>query len=802
MLKAKFFILSILIAVFSNSFAQTGHLSKQLGAFTSLQTTSTGVLLKAENGQVSIQTYQQNVLRVRAVQKEFGRDSSFAVIKNADQNFFKIISENKDEILLQTDSIKVRISKNPMRISFYSAVDDRFLNGDDERLGISWTGTQVSNFKKLISNERFMGLGEKTGNLDRRGSSYVNWNSDVPAYALNADPLYKTIPFYIGLHDNSSYGIFFDNTHKSFFNFGASTDEQTSYFGAEDGEMNYYFFGSSNVAGLIKDYTWLTGRMEMPPLWSLGYQQCRWSYKPDTQVLEIAKTFREKKIPADAIYLDIDYMDAYKIFTWSPQNFPNPKQTIDELKAMGFHVVTIVDPGIKIEKGYQQYDEGVQKNYFAKYPSDDFYIGSVWPGRCHFPDFYRPEVREWWGKSFKSLTDKGVEGFWNDMNEIAVWGQNIPDLIQFGGKGKEMTLKEARNAYGLQMSRATFEGTKEILGKRAFNLTRAAYSGIQRYSAVWTGDNASSDAHMLLGQRLVNSLGLSGVQNIGVDIGGFIGTPSTELMIRWNSLGVYTPIFRNHAEINTPMREPWRFGAEAEAIMRKDIEQRYRLLPYLYSNFYAATQSGMPIARSLAINYTKDPNVFEEKFQQQFMFGDYLLVAPVESTKSTLEVYLPEGEWYRLSSGEVFRGKQRILAPSPLDDLPVFVKAGAIIPMQSVVQNTSEKGDGILQIHIWNGRSGSSFIYYEDDGISLAEEVNKSYTRNLQFEPVKKQINLSAVKGTYQSRFKQVKLVMHGFSNETKSLLINGKKVKVQTNEQGLLEVLFANQSSMISIKY
>lgn len=801
MLKLKFLAACLAFWV-CTTYAQTGRLSTQLGNFKTLDKTDQGIIIKAENGQVAIQAYQPEVVRIRAVRDKFARDTSFAVIQSAGKKLIKTIDEKGSEIILKTDSLKISISKNPIRINFYRLSDGQFLNGDDERLGISWNGNQVSNFKKLIPDERFIGLGEKTGNLDRRGSSYVNWNSDVPAYALNADPLYKTIPFYIGLHGKSSYGIFFDNTHKSFFNFGASTDEQTSYFGAEDGEMNYYFFGSSSISGLIKDYTWLTGRMEMPPLWSLGYQQCRWSYKPDTQVLEIAKTFRDKQIPADAIYLDIDYMDAYKIFTWSPTNFPNPKKTIDELKNMGFHVVTIVDPGIKIEKGYKQYDEGVQKDYFAKYPSGDFYIGSVWPGRCHFPDYYRSEVRDWWGKSFSSLTDKGVEGFWNDMNEPAAWGQNIPDLIQFGSKGREMTLKEARNGYGLQMSRATFEGTRNLLGRRPFTLTRAAYAGIQRYAAVWTGDNASSDAHMLLGQRLVNSLGLSGVQNIGVDIGGFIGNPSGELMARWNSLGVYTPMFRNHAEINAPMREPWRFGPEIEQIMKKDIEQRYRLLPYIYSTFYQATQTGMPISRSMAISYTTDELVYQEKYQNQFLFGDNILVVPVESSKTSAEVYLPEGNWYRLSSGELFGGKQTITAPAPLNDLPVFVKASAIIPMQAIVQNTSEKGDGILSVHIWSGTNSSSFTYYEDDGSSYQHEKGAYYLREIRFDPAKKQINLSSPKGSFDSRFNQIRIVLHQFPSGIKSLKINGKQVTIQPDEKGNPSVLISNLRGTISISY
>ncbi len=803
MLKPKFLIACLLVLTSSvSSYSQTGHLSSQLGNFKTLNQTDRGVVITAENGQLAIQIYQANVVRIRAVQNQFNRDSSFAVIQQAGKGLLKSLEEKGEEIILKTDSLKISISKNPLRLNFYRLADGEFLNGDDERLGISWSGTQVTNFKKLLPDERFIGLGEKTGNLNRRGSSYVNWNSDVPAYSLNADPLYKTIPFYIGLHAKNSYGIFFDNTHKTFFNFGASTDNSMSSFGAEDGELNYYFFGASSVSGLIKDYTWLTGRMEMPPLWSLGYQQCRWSYKPDTQVLEIAKTFRDKQIPADAIYLDIDYMDAYKIFTWSPKNFPNPKGTIDQLKSWGFHVVTIVDPGIKIEKGYKQYDEGVQKDYFAKYPSGDFYTGSVWPGRCHFPDFYRPEVRNWWGKSFSSLTDKGVEGFWNDMNEPSAWDQNIPDLIQFGDKGKEMTLKEARNAYGLQMSRATFEGTRDLLARRPFVLTRAAYAGIQRYSAVWTGDNASSDAHMLLGQRLVNSLGLSGVQNIGVDIGGFIGNPSGELMARWNSLGVYTPMFRNHAEINAPMREPWRFGAEIEQIMKKDIEQRYRLLPYIYSTFYQATQTGMPVSRSLAISYATDEAIYQEKYQNQFLFGDNILVAPVESNKTTVEVYLPEGKWYRLSTDEAFGGKQSIQAAAPLTDLPVFIKAGAIIPMQNVIQNTSEKGDGILTVHIWNGEIGNSFTYYEDDGSTYQNEKGIYYQRAIRFNPVQKQINFEVVKGSYSSRFQQIRLVLHGFPKTLKSLKLNGKSAKFNLDAEGNQTVLTTNSKGEIRVQY
>jgi alpha-glucosidase len=361
----------------------------------------------------------------------------------------------------------------------------------------------VINYRKLYPDEKFIGLGEKTGDLNRRGSSYVNWNTDAALHGVDTDPLYKTFPFFIGIHSGLTYGLFFDNAHKSYFDFGATTDEQMSWFGADGGDMNYYFFGGQSVTKIIEDYTWLTGRMEMPPLWSLGYQQCRWSYMSAAEVLDIAENFRKEKIPADVIYCDIDYMDGFKIFTWNNETFANPKELTEKLKAMNFRLVTIVDPGIKIEPGYKQYDEGLAKGYFATYPDGEQYVANVWPGRCHFPDFFREDVREWWGAAFTALTEPGVEGFWNDMNEPAAWGQNIPWMIKFG----EHHMPEVRNAYGMQMARATYEGTRKLLGnKRPFVLTRAAYSGTQRYSAVWTGDNSAYDAHMLLGQRMVNSL--------------------------------------------------------------------------------------------------------------------------------------------------------------------------------------------------------------------------------------------------------------------------------------------------------
>ena len=763
------------------------HMQVQfLGDALSVNKENNALVIKTGEAEARVWVYSPTIIRV-SISKAHSTDTSFAVIQKPSQNL--TYTEIGNEIVVNTGSLKLHIGKAPLRFSFYTA-DDKVLSQDDERFGVNWQGTRVMNYRKLYPDEKFIGLGEKTGDLNRRGSSYYNWNSDVPEHTPKSDPLYETFPFFIGIHSGLTYGLFFDNTHKSYFDFGATTDDQMSSFGADGGDLNYYFFGAQNVPQLIEDYTWLTGRMEMPPLWSLGYQQCRWSYASAAEVLEVAEHLRKDSIPADVMYCDIDYMDHYKIFTWNKQTFPDPKGMIDKLKEMNFHLVTIVDPGIKIEPGYKQYDEGVAKNYFATYPNGEKFVGSVWPGRCHFPDFYRSDVRKWWGASFTALTEPGVEGFWNDMNEPSAWGQDIPWMVKFGN----YYMPEVRNAYGMQMARATFEGTKKILGKRPFVLTRAAYAGTQRYSAVWTGDNSAYDAHMLLGVRMVNALGITGMPLVGVDIGGFMGDPTPELMVRWNSLGVYTPMFRNHAAKGTIYREPWRWGKKNEDIIRKDIEQRYKLLPYIYSSYYQAHQTGLPVARTLAINYTQDTIVYHTKYQNQFLFGDAIMVAPVESTRLSEEVYLPHGDWYRLSTGEKFTGGDTINAAAPLNDLPVFVKGGAIIPMQNLIQSTNEKGDGILLLNVWYGKESNSFTYYEDDGSSYDYQKGACYKRDISFDPAKKTIILAPVDGSFASKFTRIKLVLHGFEGV--------KKVKADGKSISSGDDTFTNGSKEIKIAF
>jgi alpha-glucosidase len=774
-------LLSTLTFPQSNRILQPGNLK-------SLKKIQNGVEILTDHATVRLLVYDQTVIRVRIAQNTFRDDFSYAVIRNP-ENSFNLIREDKENWQLSTDSLKVEIHKNPFRIRFLDR-QERSLCEDYPDFPVTWQGSQVSAYKKLFPDERFIGLGEKTGPLDRRGNAYINWNTDIPSYSYREDPLYVTIPFYIGIHDKVEYGIFFDNSFRTRFNFGASTDDLFSFFSAADGEMNYYFFGAGNIPGIIRDYTWLTGRMKLPPYWSLGYQQCRWSYYPESEVLTLAKTFREKKIPCDMIYLDIHYMDNYKIFTWNKERFPDPQSMTGKLKDMGFHLATIIDPGIKIEKGYPYYEDGIKNDCFVKYPGGKLYTGSVWPGRCHFPDFTNPKVRDWWGHNLTALADPGVEGFWNDMNEPSAWGQSIPDIVQFNFDGHPTTIAEAHNVYGLNMARATFEGTRQLLkGRRPFVLTRAAYAGIQRYSAVWTGDNTATEDDLMMAVRMVNSMGVSGVSFTGPDMGGFIKTPTNELFVRWMSVGVYTPFLRNHAEINSRRKEPWSFGEDIEELSRQWLNQRYRLIPYLYSAFYESTQSGMPVARTLAIDYPQDENIYRNEFQNEYLFGHEILVAPCRGDEACCKVYFPEGEWYRKSDDRLYKGKTEAWVESPLDDLPVFVRAGGILPLQSVIQNTGEKPSPVLEINIWNGKMPNSFLFYEDDGITYNHENGEYHRRIISFDPVKKIITIGKADGTFPSKFTGFRLIFHDFG-DIMGVRVNGndQTLKLKSGKQRFFE--------------
>jgi alpha-glucosidase len=580
------------------------------------------------------------------------------------------------------------------------------------------------------------------------------------------------------------YGIFLDNTYQSDFNFGAS-NKRFSSFGARGGNLNYYFIHQTTVNEIIESYTHLTGRMPLPPLWSLGYHQNRYSYYPDTEVLRITETLREKKIPCDSITLDIHYMDEYKLFTWNKTRFPNPEDLLNKLKDKGFRTTVIVDPGVKAE------DTDIIDDIFLKYIDGQEYEGQVWPGWCKFPDFTNPAARKWWTEKLKTLLDKGVAGLWNDMNEISTWGQKMPDNIVFHFGGEQASHLKARNIYGLQMVRASYEGYVKYCNSRPFILTRSAFSGIQRYSAVWTGDNTAEDSHMLMGVRMLMSMGITGVAFTGMDIGGFLGETSSNLYARWIQTGAFTPYMRSHKQINTKSSEPWTYGEEVLEIARNYINLRYRLLPYLYSVFREASLTGIPVVRTLAIKHTFDDNIYNKLFENQYYFGDAFLVAPFDSVTKYGEIYFPDGERYNLYDDSIVTGKTIRIEALSIHRLPVYVNESSIIPMQNTVQHTNQNPGNTLYIHIYNGKKTNAFTYYEDDGESFDYLSGIYYERQIRYNPFENNIILDTPKGNFHSKFTRMEFILHGFKNIEK-VRVNGEIINISVKTVSFLDPVSA----------
>jgi alpha-glucosidase len=763
---------------------------RPVGNVQSVEIAEQQLRLQTDNASVELTVYSPSVIRVRIDKQKLARDFSYAVVAKPIATRTSVTQDDA-AVVLSTDALTARVSKRPFSITF-TTPDGKIVNQDEPGLATSWIGDEVATYKTLQQGERFIGLGEKTGNLDRRGSAYTNWNTDAFRYAGGTDPLYATIPFYVGIHHGLNYGIFFDNSYRSDFNFGASNNRFSS-FSAQGGEMDYYFIYHPKLADIIGSYTALTGRMPLPPLWSLGYQQNRYSYYPESEVMRIAHTLREKNIPADGITLDIHYMDAYKLFTWDKARFPDPSGMTAKLAALGLKTTVIVDPGIKAEKGYGAYERGIQDDVFIKYPDGVYYTGEVWPGWCHFPDFTSEKGRGWWRKEVRTYAAAGVAGLWNDMNEISTWGQQMPSNVLFDFDGAATTHKQAHNVYALEMVRASYDGMKAATGKRPFMLTRAGFAGLQRYSAIWTGDNRAEEDHMLLGVRLLNSLGLSGVAFTGMDIGGFTGVPTQSLFARWMQIGAFTPYFRNHAAVDTKASEPWAYGDEVLDISRNYVNLRYRLMPYLYSAFADAAASGEPVMRSLAIDYTHDPKIYERAFQNQYMFGKAFLVAPFESTKDFGKVYFPAGSWYELASDAVEEGGRDKIVELSVARLPVYVKAGSVVPVQSLVQSTAERPTDTLALHIYKGDAASTASYYEDDGATFAYQQGAYYKRAIGYDGAARHITIGAVEGSLKSKFGKLELVLHGFGDAA-SLQLNGQPLRLTGAQYGFVGTAAADQ--------
>nr|MBO2492233.1 DUF5110 domain-containing protein [Rhodothermus marinus] len=739
---------------------------ESLGALTASQPIASGLELQAGPARLRIQALADGIFRVwvHPDGRPFpAHPFSYAVRPEcfAAAPPSVTLHRGEDHLVLALGAWRVVVQRDPVRLHF-EGPSGTPLAADS--FGPVWEANRVAVWKRCTEGERFFGLGEKTGRLERTGRAYENWNTDDSGYDTRDDPLYKTIPFYLALCPTAdrrfeAYGIFFDNTFRSWFDFGGRAPEHVS-FGADGGELVYYFLAGPTPADVLRRYTWLTGRFALPPRWALGYHQSRWSYYPEAVVRALVAEFRARGLPLDVVHLDIHYMDGYRIFTWDPERFPDPKRLAEDLRREGVRLVTIVDPGVKVDPGYRLHDEGLAEDVFVRYPDGHLYAGEVWPGRCYFPDFTDPKARDWFGRYVGEFLQTGVAGFWCDMNEPSVFGGGtMPDLIVHRLEGRGGTHREAHNVYGLLMARAVWEACRRHApDRRPFVITRAAYAGVQRYACVWTGDNVADWSHLRQALTMMLSLGLSGEPFSGSDIGGFIGTPTPELYARWIQLGACSPLFRTHTAHGTPAQEPWSFGEEVEAIARKYLTWRYRLLPYLYTCFAEHLRTGLPVLRPLWLHYFDDPRTHD--IEDAFLLGPHLLVAPVlEPGARTRRVYLPAGRWYDFWSDRCYEGPNEILVEAPLDVMPVFVRAGTVLPLGPAVQHTDEPCE-FLELHVYPGTGGGTL--YEDDGRSWAYESGAFRRTTFTLEASATTLSLKAdAEGAYRSPLKHLTLCWH-----------------------------------------
>ena len=767
-----------------------------LGACTQITPTATGLHLATAEAQVRVTFLGTQGVRIQIDPAGRFEANPYALVPEAidaltaGHGFAPDDDAPEGTLRYAAAHASLEIQLNPLRFTLQDA-GGHVLCADDAGLGTSFLGTETTIYKALQPGERFIGLGEKTGPLDRRGRAYTQWNTDYFGYGEDADPLYLSTPFYMGLHQGRCYGLFLVNSHRSTVNLGASTERFASVT-TEAGAMDYVLMAGAGPGEVLRFYTELTGRTPLPPRWALGLQQCRYSYYPASEVRTLAETYRRKQMPADVIYLDIHYMDAYKVFTWHPDRFADPAGLLADLKAMGFEVVVIFDPGIKVEPGYAAYDEGLAGDHFVRYPDGSLYQGQVWPGWCHFPDFTRPETRAWWAAKVREVTDTGVAGLWTDMNEPATWGQRIPEVLLHDMEGHGGTHKEAHNLYGMQMARATAEGAAAARpGKRPFVLTRAGFAGIQRHAAVWTGDNVASDAHMLLGARMLNSMGLAGVGFAGTDIGGFVGDADRALFARWMTIGAFAPLCRIHTMIDSRDSEPWAYGEKTEAISQNFVGLRYRLMPLMYSLFKEMEETGLPVQRSLALSDPWAWETYDPRFDNQFMVGCQLLVAPVSAQQQFAQVFLPERggmPWYYLYDDSRYPAGMPTV-PAPLERLPVFVPPGAMVPMRSLVQHEGQADDGVLTLHLYHGDAPTELDLYWDEGDGYAYRHGRYHRRRLQYDPAGPALHLAAAEGILPAPWQTLRLVLHGFG-EAGTLLAAGGQVPLHSGRYAFVESL------------
>ncbi|MGN0552068.1 MAG: TIM-barrel domain-containing protein [Oscillospiraceae bacterium] len=616
-------------------------------------------------------------------------------------------------------------------------------------------GTFIYNFSE---DEIVYGLGEQVRGINKRGWQYVSWNYDNPNHQEDTRSLYGSHNFII-ISGNQTFGAFFDYAGRMEFDIGY-TKRSVMNIKAETNDLVVYIITGENEKDIVKQFRQLIGRSYVPPFWAFGYGQSRWGYKNEQDIRTVAEQYKAAGIPIDSIYLDIDYMERYKDFTIDKERFPDLEKLAADMKEQGIRLVPIIDAGVKIENGYDVYEEGVQNNYFCKNADGDDFVGAVWPGRVHFPDFMQPEARKWFGKKYSVLTKLGIEGFWNDMNEPAIFytedrladtcskiseltsgNMGINEYFQFTGmvaglngnkgdydkfyhnvNGRMIKHSDIHNLYGMNMTRSAFEALSEICPeKRTLFFSRSSYIGAHRYGGIWQGDNKSWWSHILQSMQQLPALNMAGFLFIGSDTGGFGADTTEDLMLRWLQYSMFTPLFRNHSADGTRLQELYRFdNVNAAAEM---IKIRYRLIPFLYSEYLKAALNDEMMFKPLAFDFNDDN--MAKHTEDQLLIGNELMITPVyKQNAEGRYVYLPE-EMMLVRMKSADKAETEILPKGhhyvdiALDELVFFIRNNKTIPFGSSAENTSKIEMNSLELL---GYPNSSYELYSDNGTSPLPE--------------------------------------------------------------------------------
>ncbi len=694
------------------------------------------------------------------------------------------------------------------------------INADMPGRPIEFNGAEFRVYMKSPQDEHYFGLGDKPGPLDRRNEAFTDWNTDAFGWQESTDPIYKSIPYFVTFRQGIAAGVFLDNTWRASFDFNKQYRDGYS-FGSEGGPLDYYILYGPEPKAVVETWAWLTGTTPIPPIWSLGYQQSRYSYYPESEVRRIGAKLRSERIPADVIWLDIDYQYKNRPFTVDPERFPHFDQMIKDLRAEHLRTVVITDLHIADQPniGYKPYDEGIAGDHFVKNPDGSIYVGVVWPGKSVFPDFTQKVSRDWWGTLYADFVAKGIAGFWNDMNEPAIFevpSKTMPDDVQHrieepGFRTRVTNHLEVHNIFGMQNSRGTFEGLLKLEPNvRPFVMTRASFAGGQRYAVTWTGDNSSNWNHLRQTVPQLLNLGLSGFAMAGADVGGFAASPQPELLTRWLEVAAFQPIDRDHTAIGTNPQEPWENGTPKDVNLRRSyIEERYRLLPYLYSTAEEMSRTGLPIDRPLFLEFphgAKDGSPLDLSDSGSFMLGPDLLVAqsPFPDEVDDYSVALPPVGWYDYWTGARAEGgtgrkaidntdvvQPEVHLRNSVDRLPVFVRAGAIVPEQPLVQSTDEKPIGPLTLRVYpptgaDEKCGGTL--YLDDGVSYdfrkGDFLRMGFTCHLTEHGLK--VEVAAHEGSFSPWWKQLSVEIYGAGKPaaaaTTSALNGSGKASVSTS--------------------